>query len=316
MQQPISTREHHPAAWSGLAWGSLGVLAFSFTVPLTRIAVGEGVPALIAGAGRSVIAAAIAGIVLLIVRPRLPRGRQWLQLGVVAIGIVLGFPLLTSLALTTTPASHGAVVIAVLPAATAVASVLRTGERPPVLFWVLAGLGAVAALGFAAVHGGSLGSLAWPDLLLLGAVVTAALGYAEGGILSRDLGSWQVVSWALVISAPVTLAITALTLSEPAVRNQLTNVSLTGWAAFAYLCAVSMYLGFFAWYRGLAIGPMTTVSQVQLIQPVISLIWAALLLGEHISLLTVLGGLIVIACTAATVRMRLKPVQIKTRRRP
>ncbi|MDO5493543.1 MAG: DMT family transporter [Nesterenkonia sp.] len=286
----------------GLVWGFLGVLAFSFTLPFTRIAVEELEPLLI-GAGRGLVAGLVAATVLLITRQPLPSRRQTMRLLVVAAGIVLGFPVLTSLALTTASANHGAVVIGVLPAATATAAVLRTGERPAPRFWVFAALGAVVGVGFAVLHGGELYGLNWSDLLLLGAVVAAAAGYAEGGLLSRELGSWQTISWALVLCTPVTAALTVGSLvTAPPVEAQPVH-----WAGFAYLALISMYLGFFAWYRGLAVGPMAQVSQIQLVQPVMTLVWAALLLGEHITWLTAAGAVAVVVCAALAVRTRLPP---------
>nr|WP_167105865.1 DMT family transporter [Amycolatopsis granulosa] len=284
----------------GLGWGLLGVAAFSFTVPFTRVAVGTMSPLFI-GCGRAVIAALLATGALAATRQRPPRGVQWLRLAVVAAGVVVGFPVLTSFALTSASASHSAVVIALLPAATAVIAVLRGRERPPVLFWATAAVGAVAAAAFAALQGGGLGRLHWSDLLLLAAVLAAGVGYAEGGLLARELGAWQTISWALVLSAPVmaALAVTSAAQHPPA-------GGVAEWAAFAYLGVVSMFLGFFAWYRGLAIGPMAHVSQIQLVQPVLSICWAVLLLREAITWPTVLGGLAVIACAGLAVRTRLK----------
>jgi drug/metabolite transporter (DMT)-like permease len=283
----------------GLAWGALGILAFSFTVPMTRIAVQGGLDPTLVGTGRAVVAAALAAVVLAAVRPPRPRGRQWLSVAVVAAGVVLGFPLLTSLALRTVEASHAAVVIALLPAVTAVLSCLRTGERPRSRFWWAAGIGAAAAVGFTVIQGGGLNGVGPADLLLLAAVVCCAAGYAEGGVLSRVLGSWQTISWALVVAAPFMALLSAqrLTHGWPHAEPQ-------AWLAFAYLCVVSMFLGFLAWYRGLAIGPLVQVSQVQLAQPLLTLTWSALLLGESIGWATLGGGLVVLACTALAVRSR------------
>jgi drug/metabolite transporter (DMT)-like permease len=213
---------------------------------------------------------------------------------------VLGFPLLTSYALTTAPASHGAVVIGVLPAATAAMAVLRGREHVPTSFWVFAALGAATVVAFAALQNGGLGSLTWADVLLLGAVLAAAVGYAEGGLLARQLGAWQTVSWALVLAAPVVLVLTVVSAVD-------TTPSATPlqWVAFGYLSVVSMFLGFFAWYRGLAIGPMARVSQVQLVQPVLSITWAVLLLHEPLAWPTVLGGVAVVAYARLAVRARL-----------
>ncbi|TWS24064.1 DMT family transporter [Tsukamurella sputi] len=297
VETPVIPRPYRGRA--GLLWGLLGVLAFSFTVPFTRVAIADGgLPPLFVGAGRAVIAAALAGLALVVTRQALPRGRQWLRVCVVALGVVVGFPVLTSFALTTSSASHGTVVIALLPAATAVAAVVRTGERPRGAFWGAVAVGAVCAVAFAVLQGGGIGALHPSDLLLFGAVLAAAIGYAEGGLLSRELGAWQTISWALVVAAPVMAALTVFS-----ARGGVSGTT-SGWWAFAYLGVVSMFLGFFAWYRGLAIGPMTTVSQVQLVQPVFGITWAALLLGESIGWSTVLGGLAVIAAATAAVRTR------------
>jgi drug/metabolite transporter (DMT)-like permease len=290
-----------PRDHSGLWWGLVGVAAFSFTVPFTKIAV-AGLSPLFIGSGRAVVAAVLAAFALTLTRQRFPRGVQWARLAVVAAGVVVGFPLLTSFALTTTPASHGAVVIALLPAATATAAVLRARERPPIAFWLITGVGALAAIVFASIQSGGFGQLHSADLLLLGAVMAAAIGYAEGGLLARELGPWQTVSWALVLASPLMVFLTMFSVSQ-----QPPSATPVQWAAFAYLGVVSMFLGFFAWYRGLAIGPMAQVSQIQLIQPVLTICWAGLLLGEALTWTTVIGGLAVILCAGAAVRVRLKP---------
>ncbi|MDJ0334875.1 DMT family transporter [Salinibacterium sp. G-O1] len=295
----------HPAlsGHAGLWWGLVGVAAFSFTVPFTRVAVGSFSP-LFVGSARAVVAAVLAGIALSIARQHWPTRIQWARLAIVAGGVVIGFPLLTSFALTTVPASHGAVVIGLLPAATAVMAVLRGKERPARSFWVFAILGAVAAITFATLQNGGLGQLHWSDLLLFGAVLSAAIGYAEGGLLARELGAWQTVSWALILAAPLMIAFTIISI----VQRPQTGTAVE-WLAFAYLAVVSMFLGFFAWYRGLAIGPMAQVSQVQLAQPVMSILWAALILNEQLGWATIIGGIAVIACAALAVRTRLNRKQ-------
>ncbi|MEZ5086344.1 MAG: DMT family transporter [Tessaracoccus sp.] len=294
MTNPTSTSH------AGLRWGLLGVAAFSFTMPFTRIAVGDGqMSPLFVGSGRAVIAAVLAATVLWFSRQKLPRGGQWGRLAVVAGGVVVGFPLLTSFALTDVPASRGAVVVALLPAVTAMFAVLRTGERPALSFWMATGLGATAAVLFAAAQGGRLVGLRWSDVLLFAAVVVCAIGYAEGGVLSRELGSWQTISWALVLASPLMILLTVV-----AVVQHPPEGALVEWGAFGYLAVVSMFLGFFAWYRGLAIGPMAQVSQVQLTQPVMSLLWAGLILGEHIGAATILGGMAVVGCALLAVRVK------------
>lgn len=282
-----------------MQWGLLGVVAFSFTVPFTKIAV-AGLTPLFVGSARAVVAALLAAAALALTGQRLPRGSQWPRLAAVAAGVVAGFPLLTSYALTAAPAGHAAVVIALLPAATAVAAALRGRERPPLLFWILSASGACVTVAFAAVGSGGLGVPHWIDLLLVGAVVAAAAGYAEGGLLARELGAWQTISWALVLATPAMTALTVVSM-----LSQTPAGTPSQWAAFAYLAAVSMFLGFVAWYRGLEIGPMAQVSQIQLVQPVLGLCWAALLLGEHISVTTAVGGVLVVGCASLTVRLRL-----------
>ena len=180
-------------------------------------------------------------------------------------------------------------------------AVVRGRERPPASFWLMAGLGAAVAVVFAAVQGGGFAQLKVSDLLLFAAVVAASIGYAEGGLLAREIGSWQTVSWALVLAAPLMTALTAVSAVE-----QTPRATSGQWAAFGYLSAVSMFLGFFAWYRGLAIGPISTVSQIQLVQPVFGIVWAALLLGENLTWTTIVGGVAVIACAGAAVRVRLR----------
>ncbi|WP_043642542.1 DMT family transporter [Nocardioides alkalitolerans] len=287
-----------PTPTTGLLWGLVGVVAFSFTIPLTRVAVG-GLSPLFIGSGRAVVATLLAVAALTLTRQPLPSPRQWRRLAVVAGGVVVGFPMLTSYALVSAPAAHGAVVIAVLPAATAVMAVLRGRERPPGRFWLAAGAGTLAAVVFASAQGGGVGRLHVADLLLLGAVLAAAVGYAEGGLLSRELGSWQTVSWALVLAFPLMLALSVATAVASPPRGTPAE-----WAAFAYLAVVSMFLGFVAWYRGLAIGPMAQVSQVQLAQPALSIVWAALLLGEPLTGATVAGAAAVVLCAGTAVRAR------------
>ncbi|MFI8566303.1 DMT family transporter [Rhodococcus sp. NPDC078407] len=291
-----------PLSRVGLLWGLAGVTAFSFTVPLTRIAVTGGLSPLFVGTGRAVLAAALAATALAVTRQQLPRGGQWRRLVVVAAGVVIGFPVLTSYALTTASAGHSAVVIALLPAATAVVAVVRERQRVRPMFWMVAAMGAVVAVGFAFLGTGTAAGLQWSDLLLLGAVVAAAVGYAEGGLLARELGAWQTVSWALVVSIPVTGV-----LATVAWWKQPSTAGAPEWASFAYLAVVSMYLGFFAWYRGLAIGPMSSVSQIQLVQPVLTLCWAAIILREGLTWPVVGGGAAVIACATVAVRTRMSP---------
>ena len=209
---------------------------------------------------------------------------------------MIGFPIFTSLALHHLSSAHSSVIVGLLPAATAMAAVARAGERPPTRFWLAAAAGLLAVLAFAATQG--VNGIEGADLLVLAAVAFAALGYAEGGALSRTYGGWQVICWALVLTAPfiaipVTLA-----------AGHGVHAGATAWLGFAYVSVISMFLGFFAWYRGLALGGVAKIGQIQLAQPVLTLLWAALILGERVTAAMVVAALAVLACVLATQRTR------------
>ena len=278
-----------------LAWGGLGVLAFSLTLPATRAAV-PSFGAVSVGIGRAVPAAALAAVALLAARVPLPDRDRLLPLAVVAAGGVVGFPVLTALALRGVGAAHGAVVVGLLPLATAAAAVLRAGERPPRAFWLTAAAGALAVLTFAAVRGAGVPRPA--DVLLLGAVACAAGAYAEGGALARAMPGWQVISWALVLSLPAVLPVAVLGL----LAHPPSSPGPGAWVGLAYVSAVSMFLGFVAWYRGLALGGVARVGQLQLAQPVLTVGWSALLLSEEVDLATGLAAAAVLLVTAASQR--------------
>jgi drug/metabolite transporter (DMT)-like permease len=280
----------------GLLLGSLGIVGFSFSLPATRLAVADLDPWLVAF-GRATVAAALAAIYLLVTRAPLPTREQTRSLAIVACGVVVGFPLLTSLALEVQTAAHGAVVIAILPAATAVAAVKRAHEHPSRSFWLAASAGLVAVLAFVLTQGVS--GVQAGDAFLLGAVVLCAIGYAEGGALSRTLGGPATICWALVLCAPLTASVTGVAIALTGV-----HAGATAWLGFAYVAVVSMFLGFFAWYAGLARGGVARIGQVQLAQPVLTLGWSAALLGEHVGPGTLLTALAVLACVAATQRAR------------
>ena len=282
---------------AGIALGAVGVLAFSFTMPFTRIAVAGMDPWFVAF-GRAAVAGVLAIGYLLLSRARRPTGRQFRRLGVVVFGVVIGFPLCTSIALTQATAAHGAVVVALLPAATAVFAVVRGGERPSSRFWLAAGAGFAAVLAFVAVSGGMAGGFQTADLWFLAAIVVCALGYAEGGALARDLGGARTICWALVLALPVTVPIAVLT------AQGLGSVSGAEWLGFAYVAVISQFLGFFAWYAGLARGGVARIGQVQALQPVLTLTWAALLLHEHIDVITVAVAVVVLGCVVLTHRAR------------
>jgi hypothetical protein len=251
-------------------------------------------------AGRGTVAAILAAGFLYFRRQPIPNLRQFARLFAIGGGVVIGFPLFTGLALQSVPASHAAVVVGLLPVATAAFSVVLSKERPPIRFWVFAAAGAIAVLLFTATSHGGFEPLQLEDLYLLAAVVVTSYGYADGGFISREIGSWQTISWSLIVWSPVLVAVTVWS-----VCTQPISAGVTDWLAFAYLATVSMYFAFFAWYRGLAIGPVPTVSQVQLTQPVMSIVWSALFLGEVITPQVLCGGTVVIACAALAVRTRL-----------
>ncbi|MDP9456590.1 MAG: DMT family transporter [Actinomycetota bacterium] len=285
----------------GLLFGFLGVLAFSFTVPLTRVAVADLDPTFV-GLGRALVAAALAALLLAFTRQRLPERRHWPRLVIVGSGVIVGFPLFTSLALRELPAADAAVIVGLLPAATAVMAVLRAGERPSRAFWGACAFGLLAVLLFAASQGAGL----VPDrghLLVLLAVALCSLGYAEGGALAQEIGGWRVISWSLVVFAPFLAPFVAWSVLGPGGAG-LTVAGPAAWACFAYVSVVSMFLGFFAWYRGLAEGGVARVGQVQLSQPVLTLLWSALLLGERVGPFTVLCAVLVLASVAVGQRTR------------
>jgi drug/metabolite transporter (DMT)-like permease len=284
---------------AGLALGSLGILGFSFSLPATRLAVADLNPWVVAF-GRATMAAALSAVYLAARRAERPTRDQVRSLAIVAVGVVVGFPLLTSLALEVQTAAHGAVVIAILPAATAVAAVARAHEHPSRTFWLAASAGLVAVLAFVIAQ--RMSSPPTPqlgDLFLLGAVVLCAIGYAEGGALSRTLGGPTTICWALVLSLPLTASATAAAIALTGL-----HAGATAWLGFAYVSTISMFLGFFAWYAGLARGGVARIGQVQLAQPVLTLGWSALLLGEHVGPFTLITALAVLGCVAATQRAR------------
>ena len=281
-----------------MAWGLVGVVAFSVSLPATRVAITGGLPTEFVGIGRAVVAGVLSFVTLAVMRQAVPGVRVLARLVIVAAGVVLGFPLLTAMAMALVPAAHGSVVIALLPAATAVMAVLRAGERPSLRFWLAALAGLACVLAFAVAQGA--GGLEWADGLLVAAVLLCGLGYAEGGALARELGGVRVICMALVLALPVTAAVTLWTLDGAA----LACATPAAWTGFAYVALVSMFAGFFAWYRGLALGGVARVGQVQLAQPVLSLGWAAVLLGETVTAGMLLAALGVLACVVATQRAR------------
>ena len=276
--------------------GFLGVLAFSFTLPATREAVTELDPTFV-GIGREAVAAVPAALILLATRAPWPSRPQLARLGLVVLGVTLGWPLFTALALQDLTSAHSAVIVGLLPAATAVAAVMRAGEHPSRAFWVASTAGLVAVLAFAATQGA--GAFSGGDVMILLAVALAAIGYAEGGALARELGGWRVICWAVVLAVPMTLPIGAVA----AATGDL-DAGGSAWLSFAYVAAVSALFGFFPWYAGLARGGVAKIGQIQLIQPLLTLVWSAWLLGEHIGAATLVASIAVVASVVATQRTR------------
>ncbi|AJD39966.1 DMT family transporter [Rhizobium sp. SEMIA 4085] len=270
--------------------GFLGVLIFSGSLPATRVAVANFDPLFLTVA-RAAIAGMLALCLLLAFREKRPGRADLLSLLVVSLGVVIGFPLLTAFALKHITSAHSTVFIGLLPLATAVFGVLRGGERPRPVFWLFSCLGSAIVAGFALMREDAASSVG--DLLMLAAVIVCGLGYAEGGRLSRKLGGWQVISWALVLSLPVMLVL-SLVVMPPS----FPDAASTSWIGLAYVSLFSMLIGFIFWYRGLALGGIAAVGQLQLLQPFFSLALAAVLLHEKVSLSMFAVTLAVVACVA------------------
>jgi drug/metabolite transporter (DMT)-like permease len=271
---------------SGWINGLLGVLIFSGSLPATRVAVADFDPVFLTVA-RASIAAVLALALLLAFREKRPERGNIRSLIVVALGVVVGFPLLTALALQYMTSARSIVFIGLLPLATAIFGVVRGGERPRAAFWLFSGLGSALVAGFALAQGPAASPAG--DMLMLAAIIVCGLGYAEGAKLSRNLGGWQVISWALVLSLPVMVPLTIYTMPQ-----SWAGVGRPAWIGLAYVSLFSMLIGFVFWYRGLAQGGIAAVGQLQLLQPFFGLALAATLLHEAV-------GWSMIAVTAAVV---------------
>jgi drug/metabolite transporter (DMT)-like permease len=278
----------------GWIYGFLGVLIFSLTLPATRVAVTELNPIFV-GLGRAVIAGILAMILLTITRQSLLPRRFWLRFTVVGVGVVVGFPLLTAIAMKNAPASYGAVITGLIPLATALYGVWRGKEQVSKSFWLFALIGSGLVVIFAVQSGTK--SLSTTDWALFGAVVAAGVGYGEGAILARTFGAWQVICWSLVLSLPVLLPIAIN--SSPTSFNA---ISSNAWLGFLYVSVFSMFLGFFVWYQGLVWGGIAHVGQIQLLQPFLTILASAILLDETLTLHTLTFALGVIICVAFSKR--------------
>lgn len=283
-------------SFHGAGWGSglLGVLIFSGSLPATRIAVGGFSPLFLTSA-RAVIAALLAAFLLFLLREKRPEMRDVLSLCIVAAGVVIGFPLLTALALRHIDAGHSVVFIGLLPLMTAIFAVARSGERPKPLFWIFSVLGSISVAAFALRHGR--GSASIGDWLMVAAIILCGLGYAEGAQLSRRLGGWQVISWALLLAAPLMLILALAT--RPL---DWAGIGAPAWAGLVYVSLFSMLLGFVFWYRGLALGGTARIGQLQLLQPFFGLLLAALVLREPVSGAMLATAAAVLLCVGAARR--------------
>ncbi|MCP1558085.1 UNVERIFIED_ORG: drug/metabolite transporter (DMT)-like permease [Methylobacterium sp. SuP10 SLI 274] len=291
--------EHHTnnsvgKTWHGWGHGLLGVLIFSGSLPATRVAVGGFTP-LFLTASRAVIAAGLGGALLALLRQKRPARGDLMPLAVVALGVVVGFPLLTALVLRHITSARSIVFIGLLPLATALFGLLGADDRPNPAFWLFSGVGSVLVAGFALAR--SDGADLTGDGLMLGAILLCGLGYAEGARLSRRLGGWQVIAWALVLAAPAMAVLALATLPD-----SWAGIGLPAWAGLGYVSVFSMLVGFVFWYRGLALGGIAGVGQLQLLQPFFGLALAGLLLGEPVegAMVAVAAG--VVLCVVAAKR--------------
>jgi drug/metabolite transporter (DMT)-like permease len=274
--------------------GFTGVVIFSASLPATRVAVLEFDPVFLTVA-RAGIAGVLALGLLVFFKEKWPGRADFWPLVITALGVVLGFPLLTAFALKYITSAHGIVFLALLPLSTAIFAVLRGGERPKAAFWIFSALGSACVAGFALSRDFDVSPVG--DALMFAAITVCGLGYAEGGKLSRHLGGWQVISWALVISLPVMLLL--MFLYRPAT---FAGISLPAWTGLIYVSVFSMLIGFIFWYRGLAMGGIAAVGQLQLLQPFMGLGIAALLLGEKVTPLMLVVTVGVILCVAGARR--------------
>lgn len=279
---------------AGLGWAFLAVFLWSFTVPLTKVAV-EGFSAIFTATGRAVIAGVIAGAVLIIRRVPPPPRHLWRSLFFVMVGAVFGWPVLLAIALNYTTAAHAAVIAAFMPLATAIFAVLMTHERVTRTFWVAASIGTLAVFAFSLSRGGLGDGSLLADGLLVIAVIASSIGYVLGAGATKTMPGWQVISWVVVMALPVTIPVSLVLWFT---TRGAYDTSASEWGALILLGLSSMYLGFFAWYRGLSQAGVAYGGQVQQLQVLFSLVWSALLLREAVTWLTVLTALVVVGAVA------------------
>jgi drug/metabolite transporter (DMT)-like permease len=281
-------------------WAFLGVLLFSFSVPMTKVAVG-GFSPFFTAMGRAVIAGALASVLLAIRHVPFPDRQYVRPLLFTMFGAVFGWPILIALALERTTSAHVAVIAAFMPLTTALFAVLRTHEKVAPSFWWAAITGTAALVIFALSRGGAQGGELTADLMTIGAVFASSLCYVEGAAVSRVMPGWQVISWVVVLALPITIPASIWIWHSTSASY---DTSTLQWWALIGLGVSSMYLGFFAWYRGLALAGTAYGGQVQQIQPLLTLLWSALLLGEIVTPATIGAALVVIACVVWAQRSR------------
>ena len=276
--------------------GFVGMTIFGGTLPATRMAVSQIDPIALTSL-RTAIAGLCSLALLMVLRRPLPPRALWPQLAIAMLCVSILFPLLMSLGMQTVDASHGGVVLGILPIATALVAVAITHERPRPLFWIASIAGAALVIAFALRQGG--GTLSAGDLLLFAAVAVSSIGYAFSGRLTAEMPGWEVISWVLVIALPISLPAAALTMP-----SDLAHIDLKPWLGLLYVALFSQWIGFFAWNAGMAMGGIARVSQVQLLQPFITFALAASFNGETITWQTVLFAAAVVATVAISTRTR------------
>ena len=282
----------------GMLIGFIGILVFSLTLPVSKITVQSFNPYFIAF-GRASLAGLVALSYLLYKQVPLPSKTDLFKFAVIALGVVFGFPIFTTLAMKEGSSSHGAVILGMMPLATTVIGVIRFKERPSIGFWLVSILGAALVMMYALLK--SSGSFTYVDILLVLGGICACVGYVEGGELSRKMNPRTVISWALVISLPINIVATYFTFS-----SSYWGADVVAWTSFVYLSIFPMYLGFFFWYEGLAIGGIARVSQVQLIQPFCTLLASSFFLDDRITLMNMVFAFLVVSTVILSKRMLVK----------
>jgi len=282
----------------GMLIGFIGILIFSLTLPVSKIAILSFDPYFIAF-GRATLAGTVALAYLLYKKEIMPSKADFAKFVVIALGVVFGFPIFTTVAMTEGSSSHGAVILGMMPLATTVIGVIRFKERPSLGFWLVSLLGAALVVVYALLK--SSGSFTYVDGLLVLGGISACVGYVQGGELSRKMNPRSVISWALVISLPVNIVMSYVTFN-----TQYVHAGPIAWTSFLYLSLFSMFIGFFFWYEGLAVGGIARVSQVQLLQPFCTLVVASVLLGDSLTIMNLFFAFLVVSTVVLGKRMLVK----------